>query len=505
LIKEFVPEMVSSALVSSSSAPEVRPRREHDRSRLQSLLSRAVGVGQSNEANPKKNDISIVTQVLRTRAPPGGTPFRSAPPIRISNVREIPSSSTVLELVETKTRCSSSAAPVVTPAAPRSLTPRSRKAAEDLEKLLGVRSDGKDAQHWNLILEVDKAENAMRFDLERQARKQAQERTAMALKQQVEESRRLANAARKSLCQWGQKLKDDAERFKEEERLKHQQSFEALRRHNEAQSKHIEDQRRRKAEEKQAEEKIMDEMRRRADAAEKDHLAKQARQRTHQQKVKEELSNAVKAAVAQKEQKRKDEAQFEADTMRQYKSMLDEQERQRRRQHELVKEKQKANQASYEAGAGNDLATKRREDEERAFRCQEERTKKEEEDAALKRRKLRQLQMDSNFAVKMQLEEHARKREQEREDSFKQRIAAEYDAVTAAKEEVLKAHERRARARDNQAFLLKQISELASGEKIASQQMTAVEKSMNRDRLMRAQNAEGLEMMLRCRRREYPS
>jgi len=71
----------------------------------------------------------------------------------------------------------------------------------------------------------------------------------------VEESRRLANAARKSLCQWGQKLKDDAERFKEEERLKHQQSFEALRRHNEAQSKHIEDQRRRKAEEKQAEEK----------------------------------------------------------------------------------------------------------------------------------------------------------------------------------------------------------------------------------------------------------
>merc|ERR1719326_603393 len=124
--------------------------------------------------------------------------------------------------------------------------------------------------------------------------------------------------------------------------------------------------------------------------------------------------------------------------------------------------------------------------------------------------KLQKGALDCKEQILSQLEERTQQLAKEREESI--RLAKEFkrDAEAAIEEEKNKVQQRRDKAKEHTNFLLSQMNEkshlhgqpLVAG-RFGHEQMSSVEKSINKDRLERACHSESLQLLFRNKQLQY--
>eukprot|EP00930_Biecheleria_cincta_P011466 TRINITY_DN1142_c0_g1_i3.p1 TRINITY_DN1142_c0_g1~~TRINITY_DN1142_c0_g1_i3.p1 ORF type:complete len:524 (+),score=153.49 TRINITY_DN1142_c0_g1_i3:1076-2647(+) len=513
-----MPSRIAS-VAPSSSAPDLR------RDRLEKILTKAKPPSELRRSGPERQD---------RKRPPGGAPYKSAPPVRDSTATRRNASVTFPEEdtheaegvardrmrtpaaavqagQEAALRASrTSSMPALAPRQPGNTTvgslrdtatPGTRKAGSYIKQLVG-NDEGQGALHWRLVQEMDALDGLIQENVNRQKLVDQQTRQRSNLMEQVQEAKQKDSEYRSSMQRWGGKLKEDAERWQREEQTKRQELRQALQRHNHAQAQFQEDGRRRRQEEAAMEARLDAEMTMQAQAAKRRQEALEDRKRQRQQETAREMANAAREAERSKAESKRLEAMKDFELMRLQEAMLDEQDRKRQEAKQKIVEKQNQARSAYEAGAGNSIAKLQKEEEDRARRQQMEKDSKDEAAHREKQRKQKQMEMDGAAFVQKQLQEQAMQREREREEQRQRREKIEKDAANGKDEERRKAQERRDRERENAAYLQKQISSKAASQ-LAGEQMTQIEQSMNRDRLERARKPENLQMLFRSKQGQY--
>mmetsp|Transcript_60042 Transcript_60042/g.131987 ORF Transcript_60042/g.131987 Transcript_60042/m.131987 type:complete len:522 (+) Transcript_60042:126-1691(+) len=499
-------------LAASASSPELAAAKGgRDREKLHQLLANARG----GEA--------------ASRRPPGGAPFSAAPKVRTTVPSTAASAQRLASCSSRRTatiaegeeggvgRSSryglSTGASSLPPATgmtqgtsagstSRQLTPRSKKAAAFVKKLVGG-SDGQDALHWKLVQEMDAVDSILQDEQTRLRMQQQKEKIQSDLRGQAEQFQRRELDYRQSMKNWGDKLHADANLYKEEEKQKRLQTLETLKEHNAAQAKHVEDLNYRRRQEQLAEARLESEMSRRAQESKRRQDEADEKRKKRQKEMAEETAKAARESIELKAREKREEAMKDIELMKEQQRMLDEQERKRHSYFEQVRAKQEKMGAQYEAGAGNQLARLQREEEERAQKCQEERQRKEDQAHMEKSLRLKQMQKDSSDFIQKQLEEHAAQRVKEKEDNKRRREEAERDTQAASAEQRTKDQQRREREKENADFLKRQVSQKMDHVRLASEQMTAVERSLNRERLGRATEADSLQLLFKSKQLQY--
>ncbi|CAE8634322.1 unnamed protein product, partial [Polarella glacialis] len=349
----------------SASAPDLR--RERDRERLEQLLTKATGSEASRSRPGHRSQLELGAR----RKPPGGAPYAAAPPVRdaLSAARRGASVSFQAENGagnEATMRASrESIRPSLVARNPnadstgfaqgRVMTPGSKKAGSYLKKLVGD-ENGEGALHWRLVQEMDAIDGLMQDQNKRVQQTQAKQRQAELLKQQVEASKQRDDAHRNSMAQWGGRLKDDADAWKEEELQKKSESTQALQRHNRAQENHAEDLRRRKRQELSTVARLEADLANQAQEAKRKQDAADDKKKRRQQEIAGEMAEAAKSAVRTKAELKKQEAIRDFALMRESQAMMDEQDRRRNEASQKIRDKQEKAGAQFEAGAGNEQA-----------------------------------------------------------------------------------------------------------------------------------------------------
>eukprot|EP00434_Breviolum_minutum_P004729 symbB.v1.2.004168.t1/scaffold235.1/size321457/27 len=171
--------------------------------------------------------------------------------------------------------------------------------------------------------------------------------------------------------------------------------------------------------------------------------------------------------------------------------MLEKQEADRAAYFQQMRDKQSKMLAAYEAGVGNELEKKMREDEERAKRYQAIAEEKEKMKLEMKEKKMKEAKKASHDYIQMQLQERQIQKQQAREEELLmlQRLKAQDEAL--AEKEKAKVEAKR-RALEANAENLREQIRLKSEEtptRYARDQMNEVEKQFNKTRLQKALTA----------------
>jgi hypothetical protein len=358
---------------------------------------------------------------------------------------------------------------------------------------------------WRLVQELDAVDGLLQED---QARRQGISQRQM-LKNQLNAQRaefhRRNAGDQDDERRWGYKLQADANSFWQEQNDKREADREAQQRFNQEQTRLLEAKNRRRMMEKERDMEIEREMRERAVMARKIEVAKdEEKKKRTKAEAKKCQKEREQAAEVKKEQKRQ-EAIKDMELLEVQKAVMDKQERARHEKTEKFREDQARRMAQFEATAGNESAELQRKDDQRMKMAVEERTKKEQQEHQEKLLKLQKEKEQSKASVRSQLEERNERRAKEREESLRQRKEFQREAEAAIAEEKNKEQQRRDKARENAAFLLSQMEERSAmvPGRFGHEQMSAVEKSINRDRYSRATSNESLQLLFRSKQLQY--
>eukprot|EP00913_Durusdinium_trenchii_P000032 g28.t1 len=178
----------------------------------------------------------------------------------------------------------------------------------------------------------------------------------------------------------------------------------------------------------------------------------------------------------------------------QQQEMLEKQEADRAAYFQQMRDKQSKMLAAYEAGVGNELEKKMREDEERAKRYQQIAEEKERMKMEMREKRMKQnirLRKASHEYIQMQLQERQLRKQQAREEELQllERLKAQEEALNQREQAKIEAKRRALQA--NAENLREQIrlknEEVPS--RYARDQMNEVERKFNKAKLEKALSA----------------
>lgn len=509
--------MVRSSLAPSASAPQLLSatsgveRRSVDRSRLERMLAKAeLGGAVALSA-------SIDAEVLRKNRAPGGAPFRQAPSVRTTPAQRLasttvsfPKESKIDEDMRLSVSRSFPAPSPPTAAAlsrasgnglSRAQTPSTRQAGQYVKSLLGD-DDGQGGLHWRLVEEMDALDGLMNDHVVKKQMAEKKLRQKEDLTAQVQQIKQREADHRQSSMDWRQRLEADANQFEAEQKRKKEQSHRANLKFQEEQTRLIEDLKRRREDERLQKDRDAAELISQDQAALNKQLAADEKRKKFQQKMALEMADAAHSSMKMKVEQKRKEAEQDVLLLKMQEQMLAERDRERQRNKDNTVAKQTRMQEVYQAGAGNESSRLQQIEEEKARLAMVERMKKEEEAHLEKVRKLKQLELAGRAFVSQQLEDQKAQRAREREDNLHRREVSDRDAEAAMAEQRRKDQMRRDREKENQEFLRMQILQ-KNGGGLASDQMTDIEKSLNKDRLERARDSERLRLLFENKQQQY--
>ncbi|CAL1155915.1 unnamed protein product [Cladocopium goreaui] len=171
--------------------------------------------------------------------------------------------------------------------------------------------------------------------------------------------------------------------------------------------------------------------------------------------------------------------------------MLEKQEADRAAYFQQMRDKQSKMLAAYEAGVGNELEKKMREDEERAKRYQAIAEEKEKLKMEMREKKMKEAKKASHEYIQMQLQERQIQKQQAREEELEllARLKAQDEAL--AQKEQAKVEAKRRALQVNAENLREQIrlKNEETPSRYARDQMNEVERKFNKTRLQKALTA----------------
>lgn len=386
-------------------------------------------------------------------------------------------------------------------------TPCTERAERYFNRFMGEKPGPQ--QEWCLVQEMDAMDFEAHEDQLKRQERERQVKNKLELKEQLDLQKRTADHCRDVWKQWRTELEEDVVKYQKEEQEKRAFSLEVQRRFNDERAKQLEQVRDRKSKQREAEIKLEREMMKQADAAKK---RQEAADQVEKQKQKEAAILLMKEAHSAREARieaRKAENLRDKELAREYQDLLAAQDRQRSQYFDNLRDKQSKLLSAYEQGVGNALAEAAQKDEARARQQYEARIEKERQEAVARDQWRQELALSGRVAVQQQLAAQAKNRQKAKEEEAKyvaiQRRWAEEQEAKEEKEKVQKQQARLA----NAEFLRRQIQEKqeVDTERPARQnQMTEVERSMNRDKLSRAadpQCADGMQALISRKRQEY--
>eukprot|EP00931_Biecheleriopsis_adriatica_P068266 TRINITY_DN42244_c0_g1_i1.p1 TRINITY_DN42244_c0_g1~~TRINITY_DN42244_c0_g1_i1.p1 ORF type:complete len:449 (+),score=151.23 TRINITY_DN42244_c0_g1_i1:73-1419(+) len=340
---------------------------------------------------------------------------------------------------------------------------------------------------WAAVQELEQIETREREAERKQRAHKLKHEHLEALNEQRDRRLREKDEFREVWKRWRDEVEADAQRFREEEESKKQRQLEVLKRFNEEREKQLEEARQRTIAKKQADARDGEEMLRKAkvakDQAERDEHLRKSKERAQAIRLMEDL----RAAKHQKDKLKQEELSRDILMAQKQKEMLEKQEAERASWFQKVKDKQSKMLAAYEAGVGNELERRAKEDAERARRYQEVIAEKERRVEEEKQQKVLALKKASFDEVQYQIQEHERQKQVLKEEEQRQMLELQAQAKEYDEKERAKREEARKKREDNAAFLREQIrqrQEPAPG-RPGKDQMNEVEKQLNKDKLDR--------------------
>lgn len=338
---------------------------------------------------------------------------------------------------------------------------------------------------WAVVQDIDAKEAALKDEETRQRRQKMKQDHLKQLDAQRDRQVKEKDEHRQLWLRWRTEVEADAEAYHQEEEQKKQKKIEVQRRFDEDRRQQLVDKRSRQTAQQEADAQEGENMLRASKEAlrraeEQESVRKQ---RGRVEAIK--LAESAQIAKADKEMKKQAEYKHDIVLAKQQQELLDKQEEERSMFFKKLKEKQLKLLSAYEAGVGNELEKKQKEDDERAKRYQTVLVEKENKAAELKEIKYNEMKQARREAVESQLQEHAlqKKRQKEEESELLQKVRQQAE-VDAAKEQARRETKRRAR-QANAGELLEQIRqrEQTVPYRQSRDQMNEVERRMNRAKL----------------------
>lgn len=340
---------------------------------------------------------------------------------------------------------------------------------------------------WAVVQEMDAKEASVVEEETRQRQQKLKQEHLDQLNAQRDRQAREKDEHRQLWLRWRTEVEADAEAYHQEEVQKKQAKKEVLQRFDQERRQQVADNRQRQQAQQQADVQEGESMLRAAAEA-----VRKAEEQDAQRKDKERteaLKMVVAAKVAREDKEKKKREEFKRDIVlaKQQEDLLDKQEEDRGRFFKQLKEKQSRLLSAYEAGVGNELDKKQKEDDERAKKYQDMLFEKERKAADLKENKLKAMKKASQDAVEAQLQEHAleKKRRKDEEVELMQKLRQQTEEENAR--EKAKQEEKRRARQANAGELLEQIRQRSQNTpyRQARDQMNEVERRMNRAKLER--------------------
>jgi len=375
---------------------------------------------------------------------------------------------------------------------PGELTPRTEMAGEFTRSVM--------AKEWNLLQEFDSVTFLLQQECELKNNLDKRIDHKHQLEVQREAARKRAIDEKLDMRSFGKALEADAEVYKKEEEAKaisyRQKDFEQ-RRVRDAQWL---DNKRRRQEEKALEKSEIDSMMNAAKKSLQEESDKQMKKMEMQKLWAAQMKNDNALSIQRRRDKKIADDIEDKRLMALQCEILNAQEEERVAYYASLKGKQGKNIAQYAQTVGAENERKHQEEDER---IQNELKKRDEQlEAAVnaKEKWLKDLKYSGIEAVRKQLEEQSALRQQRKEEDKRFGILFSTDAEKYRQEEAEKGERRRRDARDNAAFLLKQMSERKDTVgKFGVQTMSAVERAINKPELRQAQQGFAQETIFRSR------
>lgn len=218
-----------------------------------------------------------------------------------------------------------------------------------------------------------------------------------------------------------------------------------------------------------------------------------------------QMRSECELAQERRQQAKKEEHDLDIQLQKKYSELLDEQENRRGKYFQDLRDKQSRLLANYQSGVGNELAKLQKRDDERARRQADEREEKEKqvhEEREMWRQKLAE---SGRKAVQQQLAIQAqeRVRQQEEEQRYLARVKKESQIAEAKEAENTK--KKKEAMQKNANYLRKQIEEKEQNpaRKVERARMNSIERSLNREKLDRVVESDGLQELITRKRNEY--
>lgn len=382
-----------------------------------------------------------------------------------------------------------------------------QKSGAYVRKLLGQDSSGDGPLDWRLVQELDAVDGLLQEEQGRKNLAAQRDNLRRALNAQRHEKGGRTSDNREEERQWGNHLRADADAFFLEQCAKRDADREAQQRFNADQARYMEVNRICRQQEKDQDLEIERQMHETSVAARRIEIAKA------QEKKKRQMADALKIqqqrqeALEARQAKDREEAKRDAELVLKQQAAQAAQEGQHAGKAEKIREQQEKTRARLEAvtGGHNAILELQKKDEDCAKRHAEEVAKKQSKELEDRQSKSQSMAAESKKAVKVQLEEKSDRRAKEREESFKLAKELQHDAQLAAEQEKKLMQERRDKAKNHASYLLSQMQDRSTVNhgRFGPEQMSSVEKSMNKERFNRASNSESLQLLVRNKQLQY--
>lgn len=390
-------------------------------------------------------------------------------------------------------------------------TPYSERAVEYVKGLAGQAKGAetaRGAREWTLVQELDQVDHLARERARRAQDKQRRLENVGVLRAQMEVQEKAKDECRELWRKWRDHLEDDVERWKKEEQQKKAMALEVRRSFEEEQKRQREDQLQHRKAAYEVEQREGREMLAAVREAKRREDERESRRRQTERAAATVLAEEAKAARERKTQQQKEEAENDKVMSQKQQELLDRQDHQREEERNERLARMAKLLAQYEAGVGNELERKQREDEERAKKQEKHAAEKERRIQEERDRKLRVLKEAGKVAVAQQLEDHARQRAQLREEESQFAAQLKHTRDEAELREQASEQRRRQAREANAEELRKQMRERSELEpaQVQRDRMNEVERLLNRERLERAKDPDrpdGLQLLVNKKRMEY--
>lgn len=456
-----------------------------------------------------------------TRRPPkriGGAPFTASALARRAPQRRHPHSARTSTRLERGDAKASTAMPLSargTSSGPElthgsrgdgSDTPCKRRAEEYYSFLLGKASGAETRQDWKLVQEVDALDFFKREESNRRHERDKQLKHQAELKDQMQTQGLIAEKCKDVWRQWRSELEEDVVAYRKEEEVKRAFSLETQRRFNQEREKQLEETKRRRDLQREHEKRLEEEMMKQAEQAKRRQDEADLTRKTQQRQAAKQMQSQAELAHERRQQAKKEEHEQDIKMQKKYADLLDEQERNRGKYFQEMRDKQSRLLAHYESGVGNELARLQKRDDERARKQAEARDEKERQ--AYEERELwrQRLAESGRKAVQQQLAIQAEERVRQQEEELRYVAKVKKDSEIAEAKEAENVKRKKEAMLQNAEHLRKQIEEKeAQGpiRRVQQAQMNDVERSLNREKLERAYESDGLQQLINRKRNEY--